>query len=98
MDKKVMIVMAAVALMLFTGIATSSYAMAPGIVVQSEEGFDREDCLEECRLKYGGDMFFLQGGRQGGGGNWRIRARLYFRCVERCERAFWKEFDSDRNK
>jgi len=52
-------------------------------------GSERELCLRDCRQWIEGDAGF--GGVSRGIGD--AQARMYARCVERCERKFWKEFD-----
>jgi hypothetical protein len=54
-------------------------------------GSERELCLQDCRQWIGDYSGF--GGRSRGIGD--AQARLYARCVERCERKFWKEFDEE---
>ena len=43
---------------------------------------EREDCLRECRERYGLVM-----------GPNDPRANLYARCVQDCEQQFWQDFD-----
>ena len=50
---------------------------------------DRTICLQDCRDKFGYLPFFGRGGVGGGNdGNWR----LYFKCIDDCEKKFWKEW------
>jgi len=59
---------------------------------QFGEGFDRETCLQECREMMG-DLLF-RGGRGGSiRGGYQDRYTMYARCVQECEKKFWKEFD-----
>lgn len=59
---------------------------------QSDESFDRETCLQECREMMG-DLYF-RGGRGGHiRGGYTDRYTMYARCVQECEKKFWKEFD-----
>jgi len=60
-------------------------------LANGEGMFDRERCLRGCQNRYGGL-----------GAAWEDGARVasetpYTRCMEECERAFWKERDSERD-
>lgn len=48
-------------------------------------GFDREGCELDCRSRW--DAWF--GTPRGGQG------RMYWRCLENCDRKFWREYDRD---
>jgi hypothetical protein len=50
---------------------------------------ERSLCLQECKYKFGVDMFW--GGSSGTG-------RLYQMCISDCENNAWKEWDKDMNK
>ncbi len=95
MKKLITMAVTVVALMIFGGLAAPNHAFTPVTTFEFDEGFDREYCLQECRSKYLGEPYGLQGRRGGRGNLERVRARMYFRCVQRCEREFWKEFDSE---
>lgn len=53
---------------------------------------DRYWCLYECRERYGINQMFGVGG-----GNPEVW-RLYFKCVQDCERKFWKEWEKEMDK
>jgi hypothetical protein len=55
-----------------------------------ESGFDREDCEEQCRRRFGVSPYFLHHRDLG-----RLRYRLYARCIQDCNRRFWRNFDRD---
>jgi hypothetical protein len=53
---------------------------------------DLDSCQQDCRSRYGLDMLELHRGR---GGDDRGRYYLYARCIEDCNRRFWKRFDKE---
>jgi hypothetical protein len=61
--------------------------------------FNREACIDECKSRFGFDFpntFELQ--FRGGGydyGQWKAIQRMYFRCVQKCEKRFWDDFDRE---
>lgn len=57
-------------------------------VMQEWASDTREDCLDNCRQGLEG-----YAGRGRRGKSHRFRARMYARCVAKCERQFWKEWD-----
>jgi hypothetical protein len=61
--------------------------VAPAISYESVDQ-DRTMCLRDCKDQFGIDMMF-----RGSGGNsdWR----LYFMCIDRCEKKFWKEWQKE---
>lgn len=54
---------------------------------------DRTWCIKECKDKYGVDVMWRGGGR-GGDSMWR----LYFKCINDCEKKAWKEWQKDMDK
>ncbi len=57
----------------------------------------RQSCLDECKSRYGfgwPNTYGLQY-RGGGYGDWEAIKRLYFRCVQKCEKKYWEEFDEE---
>ena len=83
------IVVAAVALVLASSSATVE-AQGPTELMQPSPSESREDCLFECRQW----LESFRRRRPGGRGN-RFRNRMYARCVAKCERRFWKEWDKE---
>jgi len=59
--------------------------------VNSSESVEQERtlCIQDCKDKFGVDMFWGGGGGDG---------RLYQMCISDCEKKFWKEWDKDMNK
>ena len=55
----------------------------------------REDCLEDCRQRFEGYGHRGRGRRSRIG---RYQARMYARCIAKCERMFWKEWDKEIDK
>lgn len=47
---------------------------------------ERTLCIKECKDRYITETTFI--GRGGGTSDWR----LYFICIDNCERKFWKEW------
>lgn len=88
-----MIVLVSVAAVSMLLAADSVPAVFPRGEVQEWPSDTREDCLENCRQ-------WMEGlGRRGGRGRgYRHRARMYARCVAKCERQFWKEWDREIDK
>lgn len=55
-------------------------------------GIDFEACQEECRVRWGVELW----GAGGGGG--RSGVGVFYglaRCVEKCKLRYWKEFDKE---
>jgi hypothetical protein len=52
---------------------------------------DLDSCQQDCRERYGLDVLDLHRG----GGDMRGRYYLYARCIENCNRRFWKQFDKE---
>jgi hypothetical protein len=56
---------------------------------------DRAICLRDCREKFGYLPYWGGGGRGGvNEGNWR----LYFKCIDDCEKKFWKEWQKEHDE
>jgi hypothetical protein len=55
-----------------------------------ESGFDRGDCEDQCRRRFGLNPYVLQY-RDGG----RLRFQLFARCMQDCNRRFWRDFDRE---
>jgi len=54
---------------------------------------ERTLCIKECKDRYGIEV--MRGaGRGGDSGMWR----LYFKCMDDCEKKFWKEWQKDMDK
>ncbi|MEI6133811.1 MAG: hypothetical protein WCP72_02470 [Desulfomonile sp.] len=65
---------------LFSGLAVSHESVEQ----------ERTLCMKECKDRYGIDTMW--GGRGGGEtSNWR----LYFMCIDNCEKRFWKEWQKN---
>ena len=54
---------------------------------------DLSSCQQDCRSRYGIDMYILQFGPGRGGGGDRGAYYLYARCIADCNRQFWNRFD-----
>jgi len=52
---------------------------------------DLASCQQNCRSKYGVDLYTLQ--FRGGGGSVTPGYYIYARCIENCNRKFWNNFD-----
>ncbi len=48
-------------------------------------------CIKECKDRYGVDLMWRGGGADS---MWR----LYFKCIEDCEKKAWKEWQKDMDK
>ncbi len=57
-----------------------------------QSGFDRETCEQDCRSRYGVDIYF-ETQQWGRGGHSRPGYYLYANCIQQCNQRFWKEFD-----
>jgi hypothetical protein len=55
-----------------------------------EFGFDREHCEDECKRRFGVSPYLLHYRNWG-----RLRYRLYARCIQDCNRRFWRNFDRE---
>jgi hypothetical protein len=54
--------------------------------------FDRESCEQDCRSRFGVDLYELhRGGFRGGPGSGGYYA--YASCIQSCNTRFWKDFD-----
>ncbi|MGO9571414.1 MAG: hypothetical protein ACLP5H_28145 [Desulfomonilaceae bacterium] len=96
MNRKTILLSAAVILLVFSGLEYYLQAQSSefplGVTGESrygridllQGGFDRETCERDCREQYGVSF----------GPRDDPRARLYARCIQECERQFWKDFDS----
>ena len=54
------------------------------------QAFDKESCEQDCRSRFGIDLYF------GGGGGWGSRNPGYYayaQCIQDCNTRFWKDFD-----
>jgi hypothetical protein len=95
MTRKTLLTIAATVLLSFSGfeyyLQAQSSEFPLGIGAESQYGkvglheddFDRGVCEQDCRDQYGGVF----------GSPDDPRARLYARCLQECERQFWKKFD-----
>jgi hypothetical protein len=88
--------MSAVILLIFAALFLAlppvdvAQALQPEQIMQEWASDRREDCLDDCRQWVEGYH------RRGSGGKaYRFRARMYARCVAKCERQFWKEWDRE---
>ncbi len=64
-------------------------------LIRHDEGFDRETCEIRCRSIYGIPPYVeeQQAGGGGGMGSGYGRYLIIARCIEQCNKRFWKEFD-----
>jgi hypothetical protein len=53
---------------------------------------DLDSCQQDCRSQFGLDPYELHRGR---GGGMEGRYYLYARCIDNCNRRFWKRFDEE---
>jgi hypothetical protein len=67
-----------------------------------DESSNRELCLQDCRSRYGGDLYsnsveqgaeLQRRGGFGGGMGTNPGYYQYAQCVNSCENRFWREFD-----
>jgi hypothetical protein len=77
-------------------------AEAPVVCQTDGTGFNRDQCLNDCRSTYLGDdtmpYAFEEHGRRGWGGHWggwRAPTYAYNSCVQRCEKRYWDDFDKE---
>ena len=73
-----------------TEILSSGSNMA---VKPHHEGFNRETCEIRCRSIYGISPYIEEHASGGGGMGTYARYLLIARCIEQCNKRFWKEFD-----
>jgi hypothetical protein len=68
--------------------------VAPAVCYESvEEG--RTFCIQDCKSRYGVEMYRYGGGGGGIGGGDSGLWRLYAKCIDDCEKKFWKEWDKN---
>jgi hypothetical protein len=71
--------------------------IAPAISSESIEQ-ERTLCIQDCKARYGVDVYRHGGGRGGGGfrggGDSGLWLR-YSKCIDDCEKKFWKEWDKN---
>jgi len=65
-------------------------AQAPADRQRPELRFNRAACEEECRRRYGYGLFLMRYPGRGDGAYW-----AYTKCLQDCNRRFWKEFDKE---
>ncbi len=85
-----MILLISAALFLASPAGDLAQALQPEQIMQEWASDRREDCLENCRQWFEG---YSNRGRRGKA--YRFRARMYARCIAKCERQFWKEWDRE---
>ena len=95
MNRKSLLLSAAAALLIFSGFEYHLQAqpaefllgvgaeLLSGNVDLYQDSFDRGTCEQDCREAYGGVI----------GRSDDPRARLYARCIQECERQFWRDYD-----
>lgn len=66
-------------------------AQAPTDSYIPEVCFDLTACEEECRSRYGYELFWRGGYPPRGSGSYWV----YTKCLQNCNRRFWKEFDKE---
>jgi hypothetical protein len=104
--RKLNILMLVVGLVVLGGLIPAAQAQPPYMMLRSEAGFDngsyddssaanplpysfsKEACEQNCRSNYGVDMYFR------GSGDNRGQYYAYAACIQQCNTAFWKDFDS----
>jgi len=85
-----MILLILAALFLASPVADVAQALQPEQITQEWSTDRRGECLDDCRQWVEG---FYRRGR--GGKAYGFRSRMYARCVAKCERQFWKEWDRE---
>ena len=65
-------------------------AQAPTDSYKPEVCFDLAACEQECRMRYGYELYWRRYPPSGGGSYW-----VYTKCLQNCNRRFWKEFDKE---
>ncbi len=73
---------------------SAASAQGPEIVRLNAQGFDLQDCEQECRSIYGVDPY-SQAGWWGGRNYDKGLYYQYARCIQRCNKKYWKEFDRE---
>lgn len=94
MEKTIITIFTALALILSVGFFIPAHAREaqPVPLYSDGVGFDKADCEQECRSRFGVDFYSLHFW----GGGWdQGRYRLYARCIQECNRRFWREFDRE---
>lgn len=94
MNRKALLLSAAAVLLVFGGLEYYLHAQQVenplgttvdprcGKVDLLDEGADRELCQQDCRERFGAF-----------GGYDNPRARAYARCIQDCDRQFWRDYD-----
>jgi hypothetical protein len=106
----IMVIVAAASLLIASGDISSSFAQGteslPATVCSDlkieqlqygDPGTDLPSCQQDCRSRYGIDMYMLQFGPGGGGGD-TGSYYLYAQCIADCNRQFWNRFDRKMEK
>lgn len=83
-----LVIAGSVILLVATGMFSATLFAERVDLFQSAGGFDRWDCEVECRRAYGGYEWAPP--RLGEAGYYG-----YARCIQNCERKFWKAFDKE---
>lgn len=79
-----------VMLMALSGFYYTAPAQAPEFTAPCDaQSLDLSDCESNCRSNYGGEPFY----RRGGGHIGFQRMIIFNRCMQRCQKAYWREFD-----
>lgn len=62
-------------------------------VIRHDDEFNRETCEIRCRSYFGIPPYGEEQWSGGGGGMGGSRFLIIARCIEECNKRFWKEFD-----
>ena len=71
--------------------AHSGLFIGPAISYESVEQ-ERAICIQDCKSRYGYSPYFHGGGGMSGT-YW-----VYAKCIDDCEKKFWKEWQKDQDK
>lgn len=95
---------AGAAIIMVFALVSVTPAEAPVLCQYDGTGFNRDQCLNDCRAIYLGDDSMpyaveeqFRRGWRGGWGGGRAPTFAYYSCVQRCERQYWKDFDNEFN-
>jgi hypothetical protein len=98
--RKIKVALAASVFLLFSSLLYSTNAFSTGIFTNltgstphcSVLSFDRNSCEQDCRSRFGIDMYGLSNvGFRGGSGRGGYYA--YAACIQSCNNRFWNDFD-----
>lgn len=98
--RKLNVALMALVFLLFSGFLYTASALSSGYfsnLAGSDTqcavlSFDKESCEQDCRSRFGVDLYELHG-RGFRGGSTTGGYYVYAACIQSCNTRFWKDFD-----